>query len=145
MSMRLLCLLLSSFLLASCVHEPPPSKSVPAVSKPTAPAPATPANLRTLSGSLATPPAGSEVELALLVIDERDRPQRLLGNLTLAGTGQPLPFALTFNPEVFPADARVELRARVNQSGLLIQHLQPRTIRQAQNQSLGELQLDAAP
>ncbi len=45
------------------------------------------------------------MELALLVIDERDRPQRLLASSNLTGTGQALPYHLRFNPEAFPAGA----------------------------------------
>ena len=46
-------------------------------------------------------PAGAEVELALLVIDERGRPQRLLASSNLTGTGQDLPYRLRFSPEAF--------------------------------------------
>ena len=51
--------------------------------------------------------AGAEVELALLVIDEKDRPQQLLASSSLIGTNQVLPFHLRFNPESFPSGARV--------------------------------------
>ena len=90
-------------------------------------------------------PAGSDVELALLAVDTRDRPLRLLGSLRLDGTGTALPFRLTFNPEAFPRDLRVELRARVSQSGQLIQRLAPRRIPAAESQSLGALQLETVP
>jgi uncharacterized lipoprotein YbaY len=61
-----------------------------------------PAYQRELSGTLLAIPAGAEVELALLVIDERGRPQQLLASSTLTGTGQALPYHLRFNPEAFP-------------------------------------------
>src|SRR3990167_4377155 len=91
---RPLVLLCAAALLAACANEPPaPASAV--VSKPTAPVAAAPAplpaNLRELTGNLVNVPAGASVELALLVIDERDRPQQLLGNITLQGTGQLLP------------------------------------------------------
>lgn len=101
--------------------------------------------MRELTGSLSLPPNGSEVEMALLVVDERDRPQQLLASLKLAGTGQDLAFHLPFNPEYFPAGARVELRARVSLSGRLIQHLPAQRIQQAQTQNLGPLRLVSAP
>ncbi|MBM7062759.1 YbaY family lipoprotein [Pseudomonas sp. UL073] len=137
---------LATLLLVACASEPTPAPPPAAPAKPAIAAePALPAHLRELRGSLRTPPAGSQVEIALLVIDERDRPQQLLGSLELTGNGQALPFRLTFNPESFPAGARIELRARVSQSGQLILHLPPQRIVQAQNQSLGELPLVTAP
>lgn len=145
--MRALSVLFLAALLAACSSEPPaepnptprPAQQRVQVEEPT------PAHLRELKGQLLGAPAGSEVEMALLVIDGRDRPQRLLGSVRLAGTGQALPFKLTFNPEVFPQGERVELRARVSQSGQLVQRLAPRRILQAESQALGQLQLERAP
>lgn len=148
MSSRPLSACLAALLLAACASEPTPAPQ-PASAAPAKPAmaaePVLPAHLRELRGSLATPPAGSLVEVALLVVDERDRPTQLLGNLELTGTGQALPFRLPFNPEAFPPAARVELRARVSQSGQLILHLPPQRILQAQSQNLGNLALVTAP
>jgi len=151
MSIRLLLPLFSTLLLAACASEPakplpqvpaqPSSERAPGAT-PEAPLPE---HMRELRGSLRTPPAGSEVEMALLVIDERDRPQQLLASLTLAGNGQSLPFRLPFNPAYFPNGARVELRARISQSGRLVLRLPPQRIHQAQSQSLGELPLVSAP
>lgn len=104
-----------------------------------------PAYQRELSGTLDGVPAGAEVELALLVIDERGRPQRLLANSNLIGTGKSLPFRLRFNPEAFPAGARVELRGRASQSGQLILHLPAQRVEQATTQALGQLQFVKAP
>lgn len=101
--------------------------------------------MRELRGSLNTPPSGSEVEMALLVIDERDRPQRMLASLKLAGTGQNLAFHLPFDATHFPAGKRVELRARVSQAGRLILRLPPQAVRQAQSRDLGPLSLVSAP
>lgn len=151
MSLRpaLVCLTL---LLAACASEPP--KPIAPVA-PARPAPeakpiaqveqALPAHMRELRGSLLTPPAGSEVEVALLVVDERDRPQQLLGSLRLAGNGQALPFRLPFNPQYFPAGARVELRARISQSGRLILRLPPQRVLQADSRDFGALSLVSAP
>lgn len=151
MSIRSLLPLFSCLLLVACASEPakplpqapvkPQVESAPGAT-PEAPLPA---HMRELSGNLRTPPAGSEVEMALLVIDERDRPQQLLASLTLAGNGQLLPFRLPFNPAYFPQGARVELRARISHSGRLILRLPPRRIQQAQTQNLGELPLISAP
>jgi uncharacterized lipoprotein YbaY len=144
----LVCLIL---LLAACASEPPKPAApatpvlVPA-SKPVAPQEQTlPAHMRELRGSLLTPPPGSEVEMALLVVDERDRPQQLLGSLKLAGDGQALAFRLPFNPEYFPVGARVELRARISQSGRLILRLPPQRVTQAVSRDFGALSLVGAP
>ncbi|GLK90461.1 YbaY family lipoprotein [Pseudomonas turukhanskensis] len=135
-------------LLAACASEAP-APVAPVATKPVAaavPAPAPlPANLRELTGNLVNVPAGASVEMALLVIDERDRPQQLLGNITLQGTGNLLPFHLPFNPDSFPTDARVELHARVTQSAQLILRLSPVRITSPTTQLVGNLRFDAAP
>ncbi|MFZ6047600.1 YbaY family lipoprotein [Pseudomonas sp. CR3202] len=138
----LLPLLLAALLAACASEEPAPELSAPA---PQPKVEATPAHLREISGVLQAPPAGSEVELALLAIDSRDRPQRLLASLVLNGNGGPLPFRLLFNPEAFPRGERVELRGRASLSGRLILKLQPRLILQPESQSLGPLQMVPAP
>jgi uncharacterized lipoprotein YbaY len=83
--------------------------------------------------------------MALLVVDERDRPQQLLGSLKLAGDGQALAFRLPFNPEYFPVGARVELRARISQSGRLILRLPPQRVTEAVSRDFGALSLVSAP
>ncbi|EIK52836.1 putative lipoprotein [Stutzerimonas stutzeri TS44] len=98
-----------------------------------------------LSGSLIGAPAGSDVELALLEVDRRDQPDRLLSNVQLKGRGTELPFILQFNPDAFPRDQRVELRGRVTRAGQLIMRLPALTIRSAGSQALGPLQLVPAP
>ncbi|MCO6058933.1 YbaY family lipoprotein [Pseudomonas sp. MOB-449] len=141
--MRPLIPLLLAALLAACAsEEPAPELPTPA---PQSRVEATPAHLRELSGVLQAPPSGSEVELALMSIDNRDRPQRLLGSLVLNGNGGPLPFRLLFNPESFPRGERVELRGRASLSGQLILKLPPRLILQPESQSLGPLQMVPAP
>ncbi|AJO80904.1 MULTISPECIES: lipoprotein [Pseudomonas] len=104
-----------------------------------------PAYQRELSGTLQGVPAGAEVELALLVIDERGRPQRLLASSNLIGNNKVLPFRLRFNPDVFPVGARVELRGRASQSGQLILHLPAQRIAQPTTQAVGQLQFVKAP
>ena len=104
-----------------------------------------PAYQRELSGTLQGVPAGAEVELALLVIDDKDRPQQLLASSSLIGTNQVLPFHLRFNPESFPAGQRVELRGRASQSGQLILHLPSQVITQPTTQAMGQLQFIKAP
>lgn len=138
----LLPLLLAALLAACASEEPAPELPTPAQQPKVE---ATPAHMCELSGVLQAPPAGSEVELALISIDSRDRPQRLLGNLVLNGNGGPLPFRLLFNPEYFPRGERVELRGRASLSGQLILKLQPRRILQPESQSLGPLQMVPAP
>ena len=104
-----------------------------------------PAYQREINGTLTNVPSGAEVELALLVIDDRSRPQQLLASSVLSGNGKPLAFRLRFNPEAFPAGARVELRGRASQSGQLILHLPAVRITQAITQTTGPLQLVKAP
>ncbi|SDZ64708.1 hypothetical protein [Pseudomonas sp. NFIX28] len=104
-----------------------------------------PAHQRELSGTLQGVPSGAEVELALLVIDERGRPQRLLASSNLIGNNKVLPFRLRFNPDVFPVGARVELRGRASQSGQLILHLPAQRITQPTTQAVGQLQFIKAP
>ncbi|NWL05456.1 YbaY family lipoprotein [Pseudomonas hunanensis] len=150
MHYRALVVLCCAALLAACGSDRPKTDNLPA------PAPARsakqaevlgplPAYQRELSGTLLEIPAGANVELALLVIDERDRPQGLLASSTLTGTGQVLPYHLRFNPEAFPAGARVELRGRASSSGQLIMHLPPVRITQAQTQATGPLRFEKAP
>lgn len=98
-----------------------------------------------LTGSVVGVPAGAEVELALLILDRRGQPERLISNLKLSGRGSELPFSLQFNPEAFPQDRRVELRGRVTQSGRLIMRLAPRPILRATDQLIGPLHLEPAP
>jgi len=152
MSVRPLVLLSLAGLLAACGSPPP--KPVPAApaqqqtSKPVSPYEELgplPAFQRELSGTLQGVPKNAEVELALLVIDERGRPQQLLASSKINGTGQVLPFRLRFNPEVFPVGSRVELRGRASQSGQLILHLPSRTITEPTTQALGQLQFYTAP
>ncbi len=84
--------------------------------------------LNELSGSLIGAPAGSDVELALLEVDRRDQPDRLLSNVQLKGRGTELPFILQFNPDTFRPGQRVELRGRVTRAGQLIMRLPSRSI-----------------
>ncbi|QEY75269.1 YbaY family lipoprotein [Pseudomonas denitrificans (nom. rej.)] len=148
---RLLCLSLT-VLLAACASEKPApvTQPVAVTKKSTSPLDEpVPANMRALSGQLSSSqgflPAGSEVELALLVIDQRDRPQQLLSSEKMIATGQTLPFRVVFNPESFPAGARVELHGRVSQSGQLAWRLPPVRITQPETRALGELRLERAP
>ncbi|MEQ6744129.1 hypothetical protein V4W48_26415 [Pseudomonas aeruginosa] len=139
--------LLAVLLLAACSSDKPKPAPTPQASRSvTMVEPVLPAHLRELSGTLSSIqgslPRGSEVQMALLVIDERDRPQRLLA------TGELMPFRLPFNPESFPPAGgalRVELHARVIQSGQLAWRLHPLRIAQPTTQSLGELRLVRAP
>jgi len=148
MHYRALVVLCCAALLAACGSDRPKTDNPVPAPAPSAKAEVLgplPAYQRELSGTLLEIPAGAEVELALLVIDERDRPQRLLASSNLTGTGQALPYHLRFNPEAFPPGARVELRGRASNSGQLIMHLPPVRITQAQTQATGPLRFEKAP
>lgn len=153
MPLRPLVLLSLFSLLVACSSAPKPAPPVPGPAPEQAQKKARasadlgplPAYQRELSGSLQGVPADAEVELALLVIDERGRPQQLLASSSLIGNNQVLPFRLRFNPESFPVGARVELRGRASQSGQLILHLPTQRISQPTTQALGQLQFVKAP
>lgn len=101
--------------------------------------------LHELHGSLIGVPADSEVELALLEVNRRDEPDRLLSNVRLKGRGTELPFILKFNADIFPKNQPVELRGRVTRSGQLIMRLPAVPVTSAASQSLGPLRLVPAP
>lgn len=150
MHLRALAMLCCAALLTACGSDRPKTEQPPApapanVVKKAQPLGPLPAYQRELSGTLTGIPDGAEVELALLVIDDRGRPQQLLASSSLPATGQALPYQLRFNPEAFPAGARVELRGRASRSGQLIMHLPPLRITQAQTQATGPLQFEKAP
>jgi uncharacterized lipoprotein YbaY len=141
-----LCLLA---LLSACSQTPPASAPVaaaaprPAISaaQPTA----LPADLRELSGQLLGVPLAGEAEVALLLVDQRDRPLQTLANTRLDGNGAALPFSLRFTPSQLAPGMRLELRARVSQGGVLTLHLPPRQINPSVSVALGELRLVPAP
>jgi uncharacterized lipoprotein YbaY len=149
MTLRPLILLGMLGLLAACSSNEAPEPVAPKPVAPVLKIPAGPGPLqpyqRELSGQLLGVPAGAEVEMAMLVVDERGRPQKLLTSTTLQGNGQSLPFQLRFNPEAFPATGQVELRGRAIKSGQLILHLPSMRIQQASTQVLGPLQFVATP
>jgi uncharacterized lipoprotein YbaY len=151
MTLRLLAVFSLAGLLAACSSTEPPTPAPAKPSTQTAPiklpeslGPLQPYQ-RELSGQLLGVPAGAEVEMALLVIDDRNRPQKLLTSTKLIGNNKSLPFQLRFNPEAFPVGARVELRARASQSGQLILHLPSVLIQTPETQALGQLQFVPAP
>ncbi|MDP3815249.1 YbaY family lipoprotein [Pseudomonas sp.] len=146
-SFRPLLLLSLLGLLTACASDSPapPLPTPAAPSQTQAKIAPLPAHLRELSGSLLGVPAAAEVELALLAVDQRGRPQAMLGNIQLRATGNSLPFRLPFNPETFNKHQRIELHGRAHQSGSLILRLPPQLIRRAETQSLGSLRLVPAP
>ena len=132
-------------LAAGCASDAPPTPVQPAVTQAPTQVDPLPAHQRELSGNLLGVPDATDVELALLAVDEQGRPQTLLGNIQLRGTAASLPFRLPFNPESFAKHPRVELHGRVHRAGRLILRLPPQSIRRAESQALGDLRLEAAP
>jgi len=146
MSPRAFPLLLGlSLLLTACTNpsETAPPSSAAASSSTTREA--LPPDQRELSGNLLGAPADSEVELAVLLVDERGMPHEELGSTRLTGNGQALPFNLRFHPQPSSAGMRLELRGRASQSGRLILRLPPRPLSAVDSQRLGSLQLIPAP
>ncbi|MBP7454277.1 MAG: YbaY family lipoprotein [Ottowia sp.] len=134
-------------LLSACANDstaPATPTPVAPPETPSAPAPL-PAHQRELSGSLLNVPNAADVELALLAVDARGRPQALIGSIQLRAHGTPLAFHLPFNPETFNKHSRVELHGRANQAGRLILRLPPQPIARGETQALGELRLVPAP
>ncbi len=134
-------------LLSACAKDSPAPATRPPVAPPetpSAPAPL-PAHQRELSGGLLNVPNAADVELALLAVDARGRPQALIGSIQLRGNGNPLVFHLPFNPETFNKHSRIELHGRANQAGRLILRLPPQPIARGETQALGELRLVPAP
>ncbi len=131
-------------LLAGCASQPAEQPTPIAPPGPPAHAPIE-TELHAVTGTLLGVPAGAEVELALLHVDEKRRPERLLGSLRLRGNGQPLPFLLRFNTEIFDTNQPVELRGRVTQDDRLTMVLPARRIATGDNQSLGALQVVPTP
>lgn len=137
---------LIALLMACASDNPAPAKpATPAPTQAPAEAAPLPAYQRELSGSLLNVPHEADVELALLAVDQRGRPQALLGNIQLRGTGSPLAFRLPFNPDTFNKHSRIELHGRANQAGRLILRLPAQPIARGETQALGELRLVPAP
>ena len=149
MSLRTFVLLCLASVLVACSSGPSKTQQPQVLVQPKTDAPVDqgplPAYQRELSGVLTGAPAGAEVELAMLIVDERGRPQGLMASSKITGNNQPLPFTLRFNPDAFPAGARVELRGRASQSGQLILHLPSRIIGQPSTQNVGTLAFISAP
>ena len=145
MSLRPLAPLCLFALLGACSSAPPVIAPAPLPAVTAAPIAALPAELRELSGQLLGVPLAGEAEVALLLVDQRDRPLQLLASTRLSGNGGVLPFSLRFAPNQLAPGMRAELRARVSQGGVLTLHLPPRQINPSISVALGELRLVPAP
>lgn len=104
-----------------------------------------PTHYQVLTGDLQGIPYGAEVELALLEVNARARPSRLLGSVQVQSEGQNLAFSLPFDPTDTASGQRLELRGRVIQSGQLIMKLPTQSISMASSQSVGTLRPVATP
>jgi uncharacterized lipoprotein YbaY len=147
MSLRPLAPLCLFALLGACSSAPPVTAPTPAprLTVTAVPLAALPAELRELRGQLLGVPLAGEAEVALLLVDQRDRPLQLLASTRLDGNGAALPFSLRFAPSQLVPGMRAELRARVSQDGVLTLHLPPRQIDPSVSVALGELRLVPAP
>lgn len=145
MRSSLVCSLIGLAVLAGCRTTAEPPTSVAPNKMQERSTPAIPANYRVLTGQLIGIPAGAEVELALVELNERSRPARSLGDTQISIQTAETPFQLAFDPERFPTDRRVELRGRVIQSGQLTMRLPSRSISLASDLSVGSLQAIPTP
>lgn len=139
LSLPLICL---AVLAAGCRTQTVEAPTASKVSQQSTPVPT---SYHVLTGNLTGIPAGAEVELALLEVNARSRPSRLLSDTQVQVQDAETPFQLAFDPANFPSDQRVELRGRVVKSGQLIMRLPARTITLASNQSVGQWQAVPAP
>lgn len=144
--------LLAVLLLAACSSDKPKPAPTPQASRSvTMVEPVLPAHLRELSGTLSSIqgslPRGSEVQMALLVIDERDRPQRLLASETVLATANSCPSACRSTPN--PSAGRWRAARRTARAGDPVRPvgLAPASVadRPADHPVLGELRLVRAP
>ena len=140
-----LCLLALLSACSSSAQVPAPNSPLPAASRVAAEATALPATMRELSGQLLGVPLAGDAEVALLLVDQRDRPLQTLASTHLDGNGAALPFKLRFTASALAPGMRAELRARVSQAGVLTLHLPPQPIDPNASASLGELRLVSAP
>lgn len=116
--------------------DPAPAQKVRIVT----PAQEDTAKHHSINGYIIGAPEGSEIELALLEIDHRQRPSdRLLSSVTLQAKAQRTPFHLTFNPEFFTQMNAVELHGRVTQAGQLVMTIPRQAIPNAETQHIGEI------
>ena len=148
--MRPLPLILLASLMLGCSSQPADDRanSAPATTsarQPVKVAPAAEPNLNQVTGTLLTPAAGSVVELAILLVDAKGQPRSMLESHTLSGTGQALPFTLSFAKPEPVSDLRLQLRGRVSVSGQLVQRLPGKSIPAQQSNQLGALKLVSAP
>jgi uncharacterized lipoprotein YbaY len=148
--MRPLPLILLGCLLSGCANPPVADRPEAASTEKTvhqtsAQTPEAAKNQQQLSGTLLTPAPDSVVELAILLVDAQGRARELVKSFTLHGTGQALPFALTYDQTTPATDQRLQLRARVSVSRQLVQRLPGQFIKADLHSNLGTLKLVSAP
>lgn len=113
-------------LLPGCASEPataPLPKVAPA--KLSTPAPRANTQLHTLNGQLHGTIEGStpvDVELAILMLDERGKPVALLDSEAWFGDVAS-PFQLALDPQRLPPSARLQLRVRVTRDSRLLAYV----------------------
>lgn len=78
-----------------------------------------------LEGIILNTPDKANVELALLALDEQNRPKELLAVERYKGNGNTLSFHLNFDINKARQFKAVELRGRVSQTGKLLGYLSP--------------------
>lgn len=145
-ALRALALLGFTATLLACSSQPSQPIATPAAPTPSpAPAEVETDYRHALSGQLLDVPANAVVELALLQVDERGRPQGLLGNIQVRSSGAALAFRLPFNPQAMKSEQRVELHGRAHLDGQLILRLTPQPITSTASQDVGTLRLVSAP
>lgn len=140
-----LCVLVLLSACSSNTPQPASSATQPPARPRLVELPPLPTEMRELSGQLLGVPLAGDAEVALLLVDQRDRPLQTLASTRLDGNGATLSFNLRFAPSALAPGMRAELRARVSQAGVLTLYLPPQRINPSASANLGPLRLVSAP
>lgn len=112
--LKLMIWLISSLLLTACLYSGTKQTRETYSPKPVS-----------LEGIVLNVPNKANIELALLALDEQNRPTELLAVERYKSNGNPVSFQLGFDMSKARQFKAVELRGRVSQAGKLLGYLSP--------------------
>lgn len=110
-ALKVIAWLLCGILLTACLHNKPHHTDLSVVKE-----------VR-LEGIVINIPDKANLELALLALDEQNRPRELLAVERYKATGNTFSFSLSFDLNKAKQFKSIELRGRVSQTGSLIGYL----------------------